>query len=88
MKLTPRDEAALNGVHPDLVTVIRASAERTVLKWFVNEGLRTPARQHALHLLLVGSETFAFHGEFRNAVVSAQNANRPARNKAKCGVEA
>ena len=48
MKLTPRDEAALNGVHPDLVTVIRASAERTFLKWFVNEGLRTPARQHAL----------------------------------------
>jgi peptidoglycan L-alanyl-D-glutamate endopeptidase CwlK len=48
MKLTARDEAALNGVHPDLVAVIRASAERTFLKWFVNEGLRTPARQHAL----------------------------------------
>lgn len=45
MKLTARDEAALQGVHPDLAGVVRATAARSFLTWFVNEGVRTPARQ-------------------------------------------
>lgn len=48
MILSARDRAALDGVHPDLVRVVEAAAERTFLSWFVNEGVRTPARQKML----------------------------------------
>jgi peptidoglycan LD-endopeptidase CwlK len=48
MKLSERDRAALIGVHPDLVRVIHHASEHTFLSWFINEGVRTPARQRIL----------------------------------------
>lgn len=48
MKLSARDRAALEGVHPDLARVVEGAAARSFLAWFVNEGVRTPMRQKML----------------------------------------
>jgi peptidoglycan L-alanyl-D-glutamate endopeptidase CwlK len=47
-KLSARDEQRLQGVHPDLVRVIRTAAERTTVPFTVLEGTRTLARQREL----------------------------------------
>jgi peptidoglycan L-alanyl-D-glutamate endopeptidase CwlK len=47
MILTPRDRKRLEGVHPFLVRVVEKAAERTFLKWHVNEGVRTIEAQRA-----------------------------------------
>ena len=48
MKLNDRSERALNGVHPDLVKVVRRAAAITKSDFIVTEGLRTVARQKQL----------------------------------------
>lgn len=48
MTLTARDESRLNGVHPDLVRVVRRAAADTDLQFVVLEGVRTAARQRQL----------------------------------------
>lgn len=47
MDLTARDLLRLQGVHPDLVKVVHAAAAKSLLPFFVIEGLRT-AEQEAL----------------------------------------
>ena len=46
--LTVRDLKRLEGVHPDLVRVVRRAAQMSDLPFMVLEGLRTPARQKQL----------------------------------------
>jgi len=46
MALDPKSKALLNGVHPDLVKVILAAAEKTEFK--LTEGVRTIERERAL----------------------------------------
>ena len=46
--LSTRDEARLEGVHPDLVRIVRRAAAITPLKFTVLEGVRMLERQHAL----------------------------------------
>jgi peptidoglycan LD-endopeptidase CwlK len=50
MSLTARDEIRLQGVHPDLVAVVRRAHDflPPELGFIVSEGLRTPARQAEL----------------------------------------
>jgi peptidoglycan L-alanyl-D-glutamate endopeptidase CwlK len=48
VKLNDRSERALNGVHPDLVKVVRRAAAITKSDFIVTEGLRTVARQKQL----------------------------------------
>lgn len=48
MKLTERDEKRLEGLHPDLVKVVKRAAEDTTLNFVVLEGMRTKARQEQL----------------------------------------
>lgn len=45
MMLNPRSNANLNGVHPDLVRVVRLAAANAELEFVVTEGVRTLARQ-------------------------------------------
>jgi peptidoglycan L-alanyl-D-glutamate endopeptidase CwlK len=45
MKLSPRSEEKLVGVHPDLVAVIRRAAGNTSQPFIVTEGVRTRERQ-------------------------------------------
>lgn len=47
-ELTPRDLQRLQGVHPDLVRVIKTAAENSPLRFMVLEGMRTLARQKQL----------------------------------------
>ena len=46
-KLGPRSRARLQGVHPDLVSVVERAIELTTVDFTVLEGLRTPERQKA-----------------------------------------
>ena len=46
--LNARSERNLNGVHPDLVRVVRKAAEISQLDFIVTEGLRTVERQKQL----------------------------------------
>lgn len=48
MSLNERSEAKLEGVHADLVKVVRRAAELCEIDFIVTEGLRTPKRQRAL----------------------------------------
>lgn len=48
MKLDPRAEKNLAGVHPDLARIVRRAAEITTVEFTVTEGLRTPERQRRL----------------------------------------
>jgi len=48
MKLTPRDEQRLVGVHPSLVKVFRRVAEVTTIRFMVLEGVRALTRQKKL----------------------------------------
>lgn len=48
MQLNVRSEKNLNGVHPDLVKVVRRAAEITTVDFLVTEGLRTLERQKQL----------------------------------------
>lgn len=48
MILSSRSMARLNGLHPDLVRVVRLAIERTDLDFTVLEGVRTKARQAQL----------------------------------------
>lgn len=48
IKLNARSEKALQGVHPDLVKVVRRAAELSDLDFIVTEGLRSMARQRQL----------------------------------------
>lgn len=47
-RLSQRSRAALQGVHPDLVAVVKAALELTPVDFTVTEGLRTAARQAEL----------------------------------------
>ena len=47
--LGKRDEERLRGVHPDLVSVVRAAAALSTRRFMVIEGLRTAARQRELY---------------------------------------
>ena len=44
-RFSARSEARLEGVHPDLVRVVRAALGHSAVDFTVVEGLRTPARQ-------------------------------------------
>lgn len=46
--MTPRCEERLQGVHPDLVAVVRRAAEVSPIDFIVTEGLRTEERQAEL----------------------------------------
>ncbi|HCU0429608.1 TPA: M15 family metallopeptidase [Serratia marcescens] len=46
--LSQRSELALEGVHPDLIRVVRQALSLCPLDFVVIEGLRTPARQREL----------------------------------------
>jgi len=48
-KFSQRSEAALQGVHPNLVKVMRAAIVDTPIDFTVTEGVRTDARQKALY---------------------------------------
>lgn len=48
LKLSRRSLAALAGVHPDLVRVVKRAIEITPVDFVVTEGLRTFERQRAL----------------------------------------
>ena len=51
MKLSPADEKLLNGVHPDLIRVVRRAAELATaqrINFKVIEGVRTMKRQREL----------------------------------------
>ena len=45
MTLTARDILRLQGVHPDLVNVVQVAANKSPLKFFVIEGLRTAEKE-------------------------------------------
>ncbi len=45
MTLTARDILRLQGVHPDLVKLVQAAADKSPLQFFVIEGLRTAAME-------------------------------------------
>lgn len=47
-KLSKRSLAKLNGVHPDLVEVVKLALKLSEVDFAVLEGLRTPARQQEL----------------------------------------
>jgi peptidoglycan L-alanyl-D-glutamate endopeptidase CwlK len=47
-KLGSRSRQRLNGVHPDLVSVVERAIEISTVDFTVLEGLRTPERQKAL----------------------------------------
>lgn len=47
-KLSQRSEKNLQGVHPDLVKVVRRAIQITAVDFAVIEGLRTPDRQREL----------------------------------------
>lgn len=47
-KLSPRSLKALDGVHPDLVKVVKRAIELTEIDFVVTEGLRTKERQAEL----------------------------------------
>jgi peptidoglycan L-alanyl-D-glutamate endopeptidase CwlK len=47
-KFGPRSEERLQGVHPDLVKVVRRALELSNVDFSVSEGLRTYARQKEL----------------------------------------
>lgn len=49
MKLDKISEQRLQGVHPDLVKVVRLCAQHTGLPFRVTEGLRTVQRQRQLY---------------------------------------
>lgn len=49
MVLSARDLRRLEGVHPDLVKVVKFAAEITEVEFIVVEGLRSPARQATLY---------------------------------------
>lgn len=49
-KLSKRSLKALEGVHPDLQKLVHRAIEISATDFFVNEGLRTPARQKQLVL--------------------------------------
>lgn len=48
MKFSPKSEERLQGLHPDLVKVLRRALEITKVDFAVVEGRRTVARQEAL----------------------------------------
>lgn len=48
MLLNERSQRNLQGVHPDLVKVVKLAASQTTLDFIVTEGLRTTARQAQL----------------------------------------
>ena len=48
MKFSARSEKNLEGVHPDLVKVMRLAIEKTSVDFAITEGLRTPERQAEL----------------------------------------
>ncbi len=45
MTLDKRSETSLQGVHPDLVKVVRRAAEITTVDFVITEGKRTEAKQ-------------------------------------------
>ncbi|MCX8962154.1 M15 family peptidase [Erwinia psidii] len=47
-KFSQRSERNLQGVHPDLVRIVRLAITRTCVDFAVIEGLRTPERQREL----------------------------------------
>jgi peptidoglycan L-alanyl-D-glutamate endopeptidase CwlK len=47
-RFSARSEAKLQGVHPDLVKVVRRALELTQVDFGITEGLRTEARQKEL----------------------------------------
>lgn len=47
-RLSARSQARLEGVHPDLVAVVRAAIADCPIDFMVTEGLRSPRRQAAL----------------------------------------
>ena len=47
--LSLRSRTALQGVHPDLVRVVRRAIQITAQDFIVTEGVRTPERQRALY---------------------------------------
>jgi len=47
-KLSVRSLSRLQGVHPDLVKVVKRAIELTEIDFMVTEGLRTPGRQAEL----------------------------------------
>jgi peptidoglycan L-alanyl-D-glutamate endopeptidase CwlK len=47
-RLSQRSLARLEGVHPDLVAVVKAAIARSPVDFMVTEGRRTPERQKAL----------------------------------------
>ncbi len=47
-KFGPRSESRLQGVHPDLVRVVRRALELSKVDFAVLEGVRTPERQTEL----------------------------------------
>lgn len=48
MVLNARSEKNLQGVHPDLISVVRKAAEITAVDFIVTEGVRSADRQKAL----------------------------------------
>ncbi|MFW5661733.1 MAG: M15 family peptidase, partial [Oceanicaulis sp.] len=48
-RFSERSEQRLDGVHPDLVRVMRRALDLTHLDFTVLEGLRTLERQHKLY---------------------------------------
>lgn len=49
--LSTRSKKALEGVHPDLVAVVKRAIQLTSVDFVVTEGLRTLERQHHLKAL-------------------------------------
>lgn len=47
-KLSPRSLSRLDGVHPDLIKVVKRAIELTEIDFMVTEGVRTAARQQQL----------------------------------------
>lgn len=47
--LSNKSLAALNGVHPDLISVVKKAIELSAQDFFVLEGVRTPERQAELY---------------------------------------
>ena len=45
----PKSLAKLEGVHPDLVRVLKLAISQSPLDWMILEGVRTVERQHSLY---------------------------------------
>ena len=49
MKLSQRSLDRLEGVHPELISVVKRAAETTTVPFIITSGVRTAAQQNALY---------------------------------------